>query len=767
MIACCLAALWLPAAASAATLQVKSFADSGPGSLRATINGASAGDTIQIPAGTITLTSGQLFPLVPLTLVGAGAGATFISGGGTQQMLYDSHSLTVSGVTFENGHFSLGAPGNGGGGAIEQTGGDLTISDCAFANNTAAITNGTGDFDGGGAIYLTGGGKLSVSNTTFSGNKATVDQGKDNGGGAIFASGGGAVTVTGSTFSGDSYAETTAGFPAGGGAIYSSANPVTVSASRFTGESATLKPAALNTVSDDGGGAIWSGGGTSLTGSSITGNSATVDRGAMRNGGGGIYNEAGPLSLTASTVAGNTVTISIVGPPTNGGGGVFNDNSDGTGTDGVTIADSTISANTVAATAIGGGAEAGAGGLYEFGGGGTITNTTIAANSVSLPGGHVGGGGIYEAGAGTAVQLTLKNTIVSGNTLSPVTPTKRNCDFDATGSKIISAGHNVSDDATCNLTATGDQPNTDPHIGPLAANGGPTQTRALLAGSPAIDHGDNSGCPSTDQRGVKRPVGAGCDVGAYEFAPPISSATVAACAARLRATVTPVSGSAPVALLVRVDGGAARTFATVGNPGTVTLTLPAGHHTVEYWGKSIGGDEERVHHTLSTTIAPAPRLTITSDQHTSLYAQGARASVTITASDPSGLLVNPSRRHVRISTAHGGTFTIKRTATNRCHRSTTARFTYRVLTLFDRTFTLPSNRRCLTGSKLVVGIHAPRGVRLRQVTVSAGGHMIVLRGRLPRTVSLPRPASGTFTLSVGGVTRGGKVVSGSRRYRLC
>jgi hypothetical protein len=62
----------------------------------------------------------------------------------------------------------------------------------------------------------------------------------------------------------------------------------------------------------------------------------------------------------------------------------------------------------------------------------------------------------------------------------------------------------------------GDQPSTDPLVGPLADNGGPTLTHALLEGSPAIDAGDDSVCPAVDQRGIARPQGAACDVGSYE-----------------------------------------------------------------------------------------------------------------------------------------------------------------------------------------------------------------------------------------------------------
>jgi hypothetical protein len=78
----------------------------------------------------------------------------------------------------------------------------------------------------------------------------------------------------------------------------------------------------------------------------------------------------------------------------------------------------------------------------------------------------------------------------------------------------------VTDDANaCGLTngANANLIGSDPNLGPLADNGGATQTHALLSGSPAIDAGDNSTCPATDQRGVARPQGSACDIGAYEL----------------------------------------------------------------------------------------------------------------------------------------------------------------------------------------------------------------------------------------------------------
>jgi hypothetical protein len=83
---------------------------------------------------------------------------------------------------------------------------------------------------------------------------------------------------------------------------------------------------------------------------------------------------------------------------------------------------------------------------------------------------------------------------------------------------LTSGGHNVFTDATCAPVPT-DGVVGDARLGPLADNGGPTLTHALLPGSPAIDAADAALCPATDQRGVARPQGAGCDAGAVEATP--------------------------------------------------------------------------------------------------------------------------------------------------------------------------------------------------------------------------------------------------------
>jgi hypothetical protein len=85
---------------------------------------------------------------------------------------------------------------------------------------------------------------------------------------------------------------------------------------------------------------------------------------------------------------------------------------------------------------------------------------------------------------------------------------------------VIDGGHNISSDASANFTSPTSRNNTDPLLGALGYYGGSTPTMPLLPTSPAIDTGDNAACPPTDQRGVIRPQGLICDIGAFELAPP-------------------------------------------------------------------------------------------------------------------------------------------------------------------------------------------------------------------------------------------------------
>lgn len=143
-----------------------------------------------------------------------------------------------------------------------------------------------------------------------------------------------------------------------------------------------------------------------------------------------------------------------------------------------------------------------------------IVNSTITYNHALKGGGGVNSGQGY-APVSDQIELgrvRLLNSIIAMNT-SEAGP--GNCHVSA--QIIESVGHNLDTDASCFLAAGGDMPNQDPLIAPLADNGGPTETQALRRGSPAIDGGATEGCQRVDQRGVSRPQGAGCDIGAFEL----------------------------------------------------------------------------------------------------------------------------------------------------------------------------------------------------------------------------------------------------------
>ncbi len=201
--------------------------------------------------------------------------------------------------------------------------------------------------------------------------------------------------------------------------------------------------------------------------------------------GGGIFADTGTtLIIDQSAIISNTIAGGS-------GAGIYN-------TGAATLTNVTISGN--------GGDVVNGGGIQNFVGGTvTLLNSTVVSNTLT---GFSNGGGINNGG----ISVQLKNTIVSNNAAETA---GANCYNTGT---IVSLGYNLENLNSCGLTGTGDRPNTNPRIGPLANNGGPTMSHALLVGSPAIDGGTNSGCPSVDQRGVRRPLGARCDIGAYEAA---------------------------------------------------------------------------------------------------------------------------------------------------------------------------------------------------------------------------------------------------------
>src|ERR1022692_398477 len=273
------------------------------------------------------------------------------------------------------------------------------------------------------------------------------------GGGAIYSHG--TLSVTGSTFTGNSSPATTG---TSGGAINSS-GVLTVTTSTFSG----------NTAQEGGG--IFNQKTATITNSTFTNNKATIF------GGGALLNAAGTETVSGDTFTGNT------GP---GGGAIDNDTT-------LKISDSTFYNNT--------GGSNGGGAVENFGPT-TITQSTLSGNTSPY------GADILNY---TGFTLSISMSIVAGGLVGG------NCGGQA---PITDLGYNIDTGASCGFSAASHSlSNTQPRLDALASNGGPTQTMALPAGSPAIGAipAATAGCTgSTDQRGITRPQGTGCDIGAYE-----------------------------------------------------------------------------------------------------------------------------------------------------------------------------------------------------------------------------------------------------------
>ncbi len=436
----------------------------------------SGADIIELPAGTYTLSiagegedgnaTGDLDISGNLTINGAGEATTIIDGAHLDRVFHvHGGTVEMSGLTVLNG--SSGGRGGRGGG-IYIVNGRVTLNNSTVRDNWASVQ--------AGGIY--NGNTLTLINSTVSGNSA--DGPASSGGGGIWNAG--TLKLTNSTVSGNSVGDpfgelAGAGITSTGGTTLELTNSTVRNnwgdgiASYYSTVTLNSSTVRNNTIT---GIANWYGGVTAIL------NSSTVSG----NGGGGIWND-GTVILNGSTVSGNRNGAAIV-------------NSRGT----VTLTNSTASGNP-------------SGGILNEYGTVTLNSSTVSGNW---------GGGIFTLGGA----VTLENTIVAKNAAGDCV------NVVSRGGTITSYGYNLDSDGTCLVIPTaGDLPGTDPLLGPLADNGGPTFTQALLAGSPAIDaiplaHCNNAdGNPlTTDQRGVARPQGAACDIGAYEFEPAVGTLSV-------------------------------------------------------------------------------------------------------------------------------------------------------------------------------------------------------------------------------------------------
>jgi len=369
-----------------------------------------------------------------------------------------NHNVTINGPGAED----LAVNGNATSRVFENFASDATISGLTITNGLATFRL---------LAYFGGGGILNHGGLTLSGTSILSNNVNSGGffvafGGGIYVDSGGTLTVTNSTISGN---QTGLGNGQGGGIAILSGGRLTVTNSVIN-----------NNQAGGPNGSEGFGGGICAQIATVTVSNTEIN-GNLGFQGGGIYLYAGSLTVMNSTISNNSAGA---------GGGINISDAGGT----LMVTNSTISNNTASGFGLGGGV---CNNLHAIL---TVTNSTISGNSAGT------GWAIFNAGAAT-IGDTILNT---GGTI-----------YNAGTGTFTSLGYNLaSDNGGGVLTGPGDQINTDPMLGPLQDNGGPTFTKALLPGSPAIDAGDPSFTPPpfVDQRGpgFRRVRHGRIDIGSFE-----------------------------------------------------------------------------------------------------------------------------------------------------------------------------------------------------------------------------------------------------------
>jgi uncharacterized repeat protein (TIGR02543 family) len=434
-------------------------------------------------------------PLV--TIEGDGAGDTVISQlkGDRVLELSAPEAVVIQKVTLQGGSST-----NQGGGIANSEVGGLTLQDSEVTGNAS---------DQGGGIYSRR--PLNISNSEIVDNRATGQ--------------GGGVAMN--TFGGQIDHSTVRGNTAGqyGGGVWIQNVDLAQIKRSFIGGNAVV-PAASGGLTPLGGG-IEIDSDPRFGATTIQVSYTTIQGNISAGAGGGIFWQAtGTLALDSSLVALNTAET---------GGGI----STGLGPSQAAIGTVQLTNTTLS------GNQAERGGGIERSAGNTLLRAVTMAGNTALRGSGIlfnGARAIYSVATG----LIMANV-----------PASQNCAL-STGSgafgandRLSTPGANLESGQGCHLQSS-DLSNTNPLLAPLANNGGPTQTRALLPGSPAVDRYTGADCPSTDQRAYKRAAGAACDIGSFEQAsvrdvqvdpPPRALATV------IGGTLTLIpSGAAPKTL---------------------------------------------------------------------------------------------------------------------------------------------------------------------------------------------------------------------------
>ncbi len=488
----------------------------------------------------------------------SGAGI-FVNDGGAVSLI----DCTVSHNTAQG--FNAGSTGEAGGiaggGGLGDVGSTVTISDGttflanaatggAGSNGTAGTVGTAGKFTApnggnggpgqaatagglaeGGGLYATDGqgtAVVTINNATFSGNLAIGGTGGTGGAGGTGGQGYGNFFATNSGGNGGNGAAGAVGGGASGGGLFVQTASAVIAGSTFSSNSS------LGGAGGGGGLGMY----VSISGHRVAGhsghggNGGNGGNGALggAGGAGGIYNSLGTITPTNSTLAFNTASAGE-----GGAAGAAGPYGWGGGTGGGHSAASKIGLSGAGGVGASGGSASG-GGMYTVTGGTTLVNDTVADNSVSAGSGQGAGGLGSATGGGLSISgsstVTIANLLIAKNI-------QTGGDIDGT---VTSLGHNlvgVVDSNTIGLVSSDLTGNVYSPENPglsttLADNGGPTQTLALLVGSPAIDAGSNAlavgpGGASLlfDQRGAgySRIVGGTVDIGAYQADPAMQIAS--------------------------------------------------------------------------------------------------------------------------------------------------------------------------------------------------------------------------------------------------
>lgn len=495
--------LLLPAAAGAATFNVSTLADSGPGSLRDAVDQANrnfGADVITFNAslsGSIVLSSGVIDIFDALSINGPGATRLSVSGNQASRLFRISpaslsHAFRASLTTSISGLSLIDGSSPDEGGAVFIDNGDLTIDGCVFRGNSAQR---------GGGLYAfpTGSTSLTIRNTRFENNTASADGGGfgaqdiDNvtlsnvtaiGNSAARSGGGGFLrglnlSISQSQFNdnlGSTQAPGVGGISGGGGLRLDGSKAtavISISSTRFSG----------NTSQRGQGGALW------LSAqapdqppvvASAQLEQVQADLNEADLGGGAIYATNVNLSLTASTLAANRAQLA-------GGGIAFQT------AGALNLVNATLSGNSSMLGVGGGIYSASATSL-------AVASSTIAGNSATSA------GGIQREGAAAS----LRNSIVANNTAPTAT--------DLAGAFAPNFTLIKNSSGASVAAGSGNLSGVDPLLGVLGANGGPTWTLLPGSTSPALNAGDTAtaGLPASDQRGLTRITAGRIDLGAVE-----------------------------------------------------------------------------------------------------------------------------------------------------------------------------------------------------------------------------------------------------------